>query len=409
MNSHRITTLYITYDGLLDPLGASQILPYIKGVTAKNNNIVIMSFEKPERFFNGKESMLLDLESHGIKWKPLLFTKKLGSVGKSWDLIRMYIWSLFLSYKYGIYLVHARGHLPAQVGYFIKRILQTKLLFDFRGLWVDERVDKGGWDLQYLSHRLQYKYFKRIEKKLLSNSDHVVVLTNKIVDEVISLGVNDYSKITVIPCCADFDHFHLSTKFKKIKSKEIINMPKESFVLGYLGSVGSMYLLDRFFRLFELACKRKGDCYAFVITSDIGLLKGILKSSLPKYLHRNVYYRSANRDEVPILLPAIDIMVSFILPTHARRAASPTKIAESFSVGVPVISNSGVGDVNSIIRKLDGGIIVNPFSDSSLADTVDDLELISSKGGRSLRDLSRPMLGLEFAIDRYRGVYQKLM
>ena len=101
MNSHRITTLYITYDGLLDPLGASQILPYIKGVTAKNNNIVIMSFEKPERFFNGKESMLLDLESHGIKWKPLLFTKKLGSVGKSWDLIRMYIWSLFLSYKYG--------------------------------------------------------------------------------------------------------------------------------------------------------------------------------------------------------------------------------------------------------------------------------------------------------------------
>ena len=38
--------LYITYDGLADPLGQSQILPYIKGLSSKELQFTILSFEK---------------------------------------------------------------------------------------------------------------------------------------------------------------------------------------------------------------------------------------------------------------------------------------------------------------------------------------------------------------------------
>ena len=41
--------LYISYDGITDPLGQSQILPYIIGLT-KNYKFHIISFEKPNRF-----------------------------------------------------------------------------------------------------------------------------------------------------------------------------------------------------------------------------------------------------------------------------------------------------------------------------------------------------------------------
>ena len=37
--------LFITYDGLLDPLGQSQILPYLK-IIAKEYPINVLSFEK---------------------------------------------------------------------------------------------------------------------------------------------------------------------------------------------------------------------------------------------------------------------------------------------------------------------------------------------------------------------------
>ena len=76
-------------------------------------------------------------------------------------------------------------------------MLKKKLIFDFRGLWVDERIDKGGWDLSNFFDRLQYKYFKRVEKKLLAQADQIMVLTKKVVSEVVKLGANPSSKITV--------------------------------------------------------------------------------------------------------------------------------------------------------------------------------------------------------------------
>ena len=40
-----INTLYLSYGGLSDPLGQSQIQPYILGLS-KNNNLKIISFKK---------------------------------------------------------------------------------------------------------------------------------------------------------------------------------------------------------------------------------------------------------------------------------------------------------------------------------------------------------------------------
>ena len=44
------TVLFISYDGLLDPLGQSQILPYIMGIVKHTKPIHVLSFEKNFRF-----------------------------------------------------------------------------------------------------------------------------------------------------------------------------------------------------------------------------------------------------------------------------------------------------------------------------------------------------------------------
>lgn len=398
--------LYITYDGLTDPLGASQIIPYLKGISSHQNGLIVLSFEKLERMGPNYDTVKSDIELYGIRWFPVRFTNRLGAFGKMWDLIKMYVIASFLSYKYKVRIVHARGHLSAQVAYFVKRILNTKLLFDFRGLWVDERVDKGGWDLNFLPHYLQYKYFKRVERKLLAQSDQVVVLTQRVVDEVVKLGVSSISKVTVIPCCADFNHFSLSSDTSKAKIKEAIGIPKESFVLGYLGSVGSMYLLDKTLLFFKMVLGKRVDAYILFITNDTSKMQNLIIKNLPKDLHSSICIKSANRNEVPLLIPIMDIMVSFIAPSYARMAASPTKIAECFAAGIPVISNDGIGDVDKIVNRLDAGEIVNSFSDENLIKLSSKLDKISKKGGRRLRDVSRPVLGLELANKRYKSVYE---
>jgi glycosyltransferase involved in cell wall biosynthesis len=401
-------TMFITYDGLLDTLGASQILPYLNVIAIKQGGMVVLSFEKPRRFEQGQENMRTDLEKYNIHWKPLSFTTGFGIFGKFWDLGRMYFWASWLTRKHGVGVVHARGHPTAQVGLFVKRLLGTRLIFDCRGLWVDERVDKGGWDMQRSLHRLQYRHFKRIERKLFTQADQVVVLTHKVVDEVVKLGAAPALKVTVIPCCADFDHFLLSTPSRRRLAREKTGIPNEARVLGYLGSVGRMYMLDRFFRLFELACRQYENCRALVITQDVEELRKVMIFNLPVALHERVHIKPASRAEVPNVLPAIDALVSFITPSYARMAASPTKLAECFAEGIPVICNDGVGDVEMQLEQLGAGVIVDPASDADLYDMVQKLDYVFAMGGQRLRDAARPLLGLEVASERYHSVYSKL-
>ena len=150
MSSKPLFPMYVTYDGLLDTLGASQILPYIKIIAARQGGMVVLSYEKPDRFARGRQAMSLDLRAHAIHWKPLRFSSSFGVFGKLWDMARMYFWGVWLARKHRVRVVHARGHPTAQVGLFVKKLLSTRLIFDCRGLWADERVDKGGWDMHQI-------------------------------------------------------------------------------------------------------------------------------------------------------------------------------------------------------------------------------------------------------------------
>ena len=68
-----MNVLCITYDELLDPLGNSQILTYIKGISTHQDGVVILSFEKPERFSQGQRLISSEIMNHKIHWKPLRF------------------------------------------------------------------------------------------------------------------------------------------------------------------------------------------------------------------------------------------------------------------------------------------------------------------------------------------------
>jgi glycosyltransferase involved in cell wall biosynthesis len=403
-----VSVIYITYDGLLDPLGASQIIPYLREISGSQGGVVVLSFEKTERRTRSGEAMAAFLNLHHIEWQPLQFTVGKGIVGKAWDLLKMYFWGLRLARRHCVRVVHARGHPAAQIGLFIKRLTGARLIFDFRGLWVDERVDKGGWNLKRASHRLLYSYFKGTERTLLANTDQLVVLTEAVVPEIRRIGVGRSTEITIIPCCADFEHFQLADSNRRAQAREGLGIPQEAFVFGYLGSVGRMYMLDRLFRLFELSAAVRHDIHLLVITQDVSLLRKLMAEFVPISLHGSVHVHAADRNQVPHIIAAMDVLVSFIQPSYARMAASPTKLAECFAAGIPVICNGGVGDVEKQVALLEAGCIVDPNSDQELLAAVAALDEIVAMGGARLRGSARKVLGLEVAAMRYGSVYKSL-
>ncbi len=114
--------LFISYDGLLDQLGASQILPYLEGLKSDVDQIHIISFEKRDKMNKRGNELFQNLQKKGIDWHPLIFTSKYGTLGKVFDAIKMQYLALYLSWRRSIDIMHCRSHLPAVVGRTIKLI-----------------------------------------------------------------------------------------------------------------------------------------------------------------------------------------------------------------------------------------------------------------------------------------------
>ena len=78
MNKNK-TVLYISYDGILDPLGHSQVFSYLKALS-KDINYTLVTFEKPEKlkdlcFLNMKKE-IDDLKINWVWFEYISFYKR---------------------------------------------------------------------------------------------------------------------------------------------------------------------------------------------------------------------------------------------------------------------------------------------------------------------------------------------
>ncbi|QGM22376.1 glycosyltransferase [Spiribacter sp. 2438] len=401
--------LFITYDGLLDPLGGSQILPYLYNIAEHTRPLHVVSFEKPDRFREEAGTLREELGDKGIHWTPLSFTAGFGMVGKAWDLMKMYGSALGLQLRYRFGLAHCRSYQAMQVGCFLHRLTGVKNIFDMRGLWVDERVEGNLWPQSKYRYRLLYWYYKRVERRLLECADSVVVLTERVVPEIYKLAPGTNAPITVIPCCADFEHFKSLAADERTSIRSELDIAPDTIVLSYLGSLGTIYLLDDMLRLFKTIAMGRDDVCLLLITRDWSdAQEANLVRLEMRDLRDRIYVRAASRKEVPKLLGISDIMLSFRRSTYSQMACSPTKLAEAFALGIPAISNSGVGDVDRITHDLDAGMLIDLEAPNAYRMVSDELDRISAKGGDRLRRAAHERLGLENAKHAYREIYEQL-
>jgi glycosyltransferase involved in cell wall biosynthesis len=387
-------------------------LPYLYGINDPLKSIIVISFEKDQRYKISYKELQNELLARNISWKPLQFTKGFGFLGKLWDFCKVYISAIKITLDKKIDVVHARGHVAAQVASFLKSLFKVKFIFDFRGLWADERIDKEGWNLDNILDAAQYRYFKNKEKKLLKHSDHTIVLTKKVVNEIVKIANIKTTNITVIPCCADFNHFSLQTEKKRLQIRTLLKIPENSLVFGYLGSIGPMYLLKDYLQFLELMHQEnmglEENIFGLIITNDLVMAEEVINENVSQELKENIMTLSATRDEVPKILHSLDILVSFISVTYARQAASPTKIAESFATGIPVISNKGVGDVEEQVFTVEGGIVIDDTSTKNLKQLILQIKGVLNLDRANIRFKAGEFLSLDIAIERYKHVYSKI-
>lgn len=400
--------LYLSYDGMTDPLGQSQVLPYLIGLTKKGLHFHLVSFEKKDRYELHGEHIRKICSENGIEWYPNRYTENSPLFTTLWDVQKMKKIAFELDKKYNFHAVHCRSYISALVGLKLKNKKGIRFIFDMRGFWADERVDGGLWNLESPVFKLVYKYFKRKEIQYLKKSDYVISLTQNAKEEMQGWGKIKNSPINfqVIPCCVDLNLFDSSSI-----SQEEVNILKDKleivagdFILGYVGSIGTWYMLSEMLDYFKIFLEQKPKARFLFVTGE--KKERILAVAKDKMIdEEKIIVTACLHSDVPAHIKVFDLSVFFIKPTYSKKASSPTKQGEIMAMGVPLVCNSGVGDTDKIVRQYLAGVVIDNFNEQSYRKAVIDEESFDRKQAINGAKL---VYSLEQGVENYFKVYKKL-
>lgn len=401
--------LYISYDGMTDSLGQSQVLPYLKGLSKEGYRFQLISFEKPERFEKYRETIQRFCNEAGIDWHPLMYTKNPPLLSTVWDVFRMKRLAKQLHETHRFSTVHCRSYIAALVGRNMKSRFGTKFIFDMRGFWADERIDGKIWSLSNPVFKAVYGYFKRKEIQFFREADYIISLTENGKQEIQSWkSLKGYDlKIQVIPCCVDLQLFDP----KKIAQESLTALKKDlkistdQRVLGYVGSIGTWYMLPEMLDYFAEFQRVHPSSVLLFVTNEqpesirsIAAEKGISAESL-----RIV---SCLHHEVPKYIALFNQSIFFIRPTYSKKASSPTKQGEIMAMGIPLICNAGVGDTDYIVQKFQAGKVIQECSVANYREAIQTEIQFSPE---TIQHGAHVFFSLEEGIKRYLQVYRAVI
>lgn len=402
--------LFISYDGLTDPLGQSQIIPYLSGLTKYGYRFTVISCEKPDRFNQYEQKINNLLFQVAIRWVPLKYHKNPPVISAIYDLGKIKRTAHKLHSEDPFDMVHTRSGTPALAGLWLKKKLGIKFLNDIRDFYSDSRVDSGQWKQNNPVFNFVYQYFKKKEQAELSQSDGIICLTQKSKTIIKSSSVFPRNiPLKVIPCSVDTYLFDPESIKESEKStyKNKLGIRDEDYIISYLGSIGTWYLTDELMQFFKVILKKIPSARLLFISHDkIEDIQALIKkTAIPE---KKVIITKATRTEVPLLLSISKYSVFFIKPCYSKQASSPTKHGEMMSMGIPVITNTGVGDLQEIIEKTESGFLIKEFNQSASEDIVD--KMISTTFCREkIRSSALKYYDLNNAIMNYKNVYDTIL
>lgn len=388
--------LYLSYTGLLEPLGRSQILAYLSRLSDEYQ-FTIVSFEKAYDFaaVAKVEALQEECAAYGIDWQPKIYHHKPRLPATLWDLSVLLhaTWKLSRSGK--VSLVHCRSYIPAIAALLVGKVTKVPFVFDMRALWLDEMIDAGRLERGSLTHRILVS----LETKLLKEAAHVVSLTQAAVDYLQEQQPHlKNQKFSVITTCVDLN------KFKTINLKAL---PKK---LGTMGTVMSgWYHLDWLFLTLQTQMKKDKNAVFKIVTRDseqilreIALQYGIENSKLEII--------SSSPDDISNNIANMKAGLLYFTAGISKLGSAPTRMGEFLACGIPVIGNRGVGDMADLIECYKVGVVIEDGSQISIDNALDCLDELykDEELSKRCRYAAEDYFSADKGAEKYRRIYKAI-
>jgi glycosyltransferase involved in cell wall biosynthesis len=394
---------------MLEPLGQSQVIPYLKELSRAGVRFTLLSFEGAKAYTpEGRERcdrLRAELAKSEIDWHFLRYHKRPSLPATSYDVVAGIRYGSRLVQSKQIEMIHARSHIPATIALRLKRRFGIKMIFDVRGLMAEEYVDADHWKKGSVPYRLT----KTMESRALQASDGVVTLTEKIWPAIKDWkGLRGREVIhEIVPCCVDLDLFRFSQSDRERVRAEL--HLQDRFVLVYSGSIGGWYLTDKAADLFVALLKRKPLGHFLWLTGgDKRLIEKLMSD---RGVNSNQFtVLNVRPAKVASYLSASDVGIAFYKPTFSRLATSPVKVSEYLACGLPVIVNAGVGDSDKFVAAQKVGGVVKDFEEGDYERALVTIEnLLAGNVRERARTLAENCFDVRrTGLERYARLYEKV-
>jgi len=387
--------LYFSYDGLLDPLGQSQIVPYISAIAAAGHSQTIVSYEKVERPQEQIQLMKNKLQNIGVCWIRLEFKS-----GKFWVLKR-FVSGVLLIRKLCRHIqpdfIHLRGFVPS----IIFQLSRSRVphLYDFRSFALGEWVDIG----KINPSSLLYRILNSLDKKVVRSASGLVVLeqsAKRLLEEIYDVP---NVPLKVIRTCTDV---------KRYRTREnSVYKERSTLRFVFLGGARFPYQPDLALRLLQCLINRGLNCQIDFINERDHIF---IESAIDHVgISRDrIKILASDHYKIPDLLATYDCGFIAYDSSKWRRVCSPTKLGEYLAAGLPVISLEGIDITDELSEttscvltvsreELEGGFQQN---------RVDQIiRFIQRPGvGRRCQQLAREEFNLDTAGKLYSELYAEV-
>ena len=385
--------LYLTFDGVLEPLGYSQVISYLKNLSHKNK-ITIISIEKNKDLLSVEHKNKINniLKENNISWKYFCYSKK--NIFKIFLVFKLFFYIYFEILVKKNKIIHCRSYVMGFIAYILSFFLNFSFIFDIRGFWIEERVEWGLWK----KNNFKYKFFKFFENKIYSKSKAIVTLTTDAKKEILLKKIKNVKNenIYIIPTSV------------KLNNKSLINYDHKLINFTHLGAIGSRYNFDIYLKILS-QLKKNRKIFLSIINKDE---HNSIKILLNKYKFTNSEFEIKYIPPYNVSSQIIKSNFGMFFPIsgYYLKAYFPTKLGEFISNGIPVITSRINNHVDELIIRNNIGIIIDDFENINYAKLNEKISYMISDKDVATRclNVARQSFDLNIACQTYNNIYQSI-
>lgn len=241
-------------------------------------------------------------------------------------------------------------------------------------------------------------YTRTLGKFIIDSYDELVVLSNKITEDAISLGV-DKEKIHVIPIGVDFEQFNPHADGSDLKSE--LHIRDDEKVLLFIGRLSLVKRIDILIDLTKRLLK-EGFKIKTIIVGD-GEYKNYYET-LAKPIKNIIFVGS-----VPHICKYFAVADVFILTSMSE--GLPTVLLEASACGKPIVATN-TGGISDIIIHGKTGFLAKPNDVDSFVYYVKLLlndETLSRKLGENGYEHVRKQFDWNVITKKYESIYEEVV